>query len=127
MTREEFIGKYTEFAKVALVWAEKSRREGLLALDDELDREKAYGNRDIFEYGMRFVVDGVSQDIIRGILSNIIEQEKDEYTRLFMTIQRAAVLTIQDGVNPHLIFLIMNSFTDLSLRDDPVGKEVLDD
>jgi hypothetical protein len=77
MTRDEFVNRYTEIVGCALKYAEKSRREGLLALEEELDQAKM-DERDIFEYGLRFVVDGTDAEIIETILSNIIKQEKDE-------------------------------------------------
>jgi flagellar motor component MotA len=60
MTHEEFVKKYIEFAARALKLSEKARREGLLALEEESDQEKI-DNRDIFEYGLRFVIDGTEK------------------------------------------------------------------
>ncbi len=115
MNKAEFIGQYDAFIKKALSLAEKARREGLLAL--ECDGEKVK-ERDIFEYGLSFVIDGIDLCIIEKILNNIIAQEKDEYTRVFKTIQKEAVIEIQQGVNPKLLYNILNSLTDISLKDD---------
>ena len=117
MTREEFAKAYAEFAKIALAFAEKARREGLLALEDSLDGEKV-GSRDIFYYGLRFVVDGVAPEIIDKILSNIIEQGKDDYSRRFKTIQKEAVLDMQDGYNPEILRRLLNSYTDIPIKDE---------
>ena len=126
MNRNEFTGKYSEFAKIALASAFKARGEGLLSLEDELNREKI-DSREIFEYGMQFVIDGNDPELIGEILSNIIEQEKDEYTRIYKTIQKKAVLAIQSGINPRMLFYILNSCTDLPLKDDPSAEEALKD
>ena len=120
MNREEFIEKYHEFAGHALALAEKARKEGLLSLEDDFDPEKIR-TRDIFEYGLRFTVDGTDSDIVNKILSNIIEQDKDEYSHRFKTIQKEAVLMIQSGINPQLLCAILNSFTDLPLTEDEIG------
>ena len=117
MNREEFVTRYTAFVDQALALAQKARREGLLALEDGLDGEKADG-RDIFEYGLRFVVDGTDRDIIAKILGNIIAQEKDEYTRMLKTVQMEAVLGIQAGDNTGILHSVMNSLTDIPLQDD---------
>ena len=124
MTHEEFVQKYVEIAKCALAWSEKSRREGVLALQDDIDREKKKADdRDIFQYGMRFVVNGFDREIIEKILSNIIGQEKDENMRILKNIQKEAVLMIQEGINPRLMYSVLNSYTDISLKEDVVIKE----
>jgi len=117
MTREEFITSYKDFAKTALNIAAKARRTGLLDLEKDVDQEEVR-KRHIFYYGLRFVVDGVNQSIIDKILSNIIEQESDDYSRRLKTIQKEAVLSIQDGFNPQILRHILNSYTDLPLNDD---------
>ncbi|MDR0475344.1 MAG: hypothetical protein LBH43_16940, partial [Treponema sp.] len=94
MTHEEFVKKYYEIAERALRFNKKARREGLLALEDETDQEKI-NERDIFEYGMRFVTDGMDREIINDVLSNIINHEKDENMCILKNIQKEAVLSIQ--------------------------------
>ncbi|MCL2763327.1 MAG: hypothetical protein FWD36_09015 [Treponema sp.] len=126
MNRNEFIEKYSNFVKYALDRSAKTRREGLLALENELDGEKI-NERDIFEYGMYFGVDGCDREIIYRILSNIIAQEKDEYTHLLKTIQLESVLSILAGDNPRILFYKLNSLTDLSLKDDPLAPQALHD
>jgi flagellar motor component MotA len=118
MTKDEFIKQYTVFAPHAVRMAIKARKEGLLALENCLNDEKV-NNRDIFEYGLRFVIDGIDAEWINELLSNIIDQEKDEYTRLFKLIQKGAVLRIQEGSNARIMAHFLNSYTDLSLDKDP--------
>ena len=43
MNREEFVKRYYDIVFRALTFCEKARREGLLALEKELDREKVNG------------------------------------------------------------------------------------
>ena len=117
MTHEEFIEKYNAIAGRALAFNEKARREGMLSLEDDLDKEKV-NNRDIFEYGMLIAIDGTDRDDIEFILSNIIEQEKDENLRRLKTIQKVAVLGIQSGINPRILFLLLNSLTGIPLNED---------
>jgi len=117
MNREEFIKAYHDFIDTALGLAAKARREGLLALDGDVDREKA-GQRDIFHYGLQFAVDGAASEIIDKIITNIAAQEKDEYTRLLKIIQKEAVMCIQQGYNPNLLHCVLNSYTDLPIVDE---------
>ena len=119
MNHTEFIENYIAIAKKALDYLEKSRRKGLLALDEDLNDEKA-DSRDIFECGIRFVVDGIDRKLIDKILSNIIEHEKDERQRILKLIQKEAVLSIQEGMNPRMLLILMNSYTDIQLKDDEI-------
>ena len=117
MNRDEFVKEYYGIARRAMEFSEKARREGLLALEEKFDHEKI-NNRDVFEYGIRFVIDGTDQGLVDKILSNIVNQEKDENMRTLKTIQKEAVLRIQDGMNPRQLFALINSYTDISLRED---------
>jgi flagellar motor component MotA len=124
MNRSEFAEQYYKIVERVLHFSQMARREGLLALEEELCYEKA-DERDIFEYGMRFVIDGTDPEIIRDILSNIIRQEKDEYMAKLKNMQLAAVLSIQAGDNPRIIYYRLNSFTDIPLNDEESKKILL--
>ena len=123
MNHAEFILQYKNFAKRAVTLAKKARREGLLSLEDELDLENVMTRDNLFEYGLRFAIDGTDQVIINKILSNIVAQDSVEYSRLLKTIQKEAVLLIQDGINPQLIGAVLNSYTDLPLSEDKIEDE----
>ena len=125
MNHQEFVEKYQTIAEKALRLSITTRREGLLALDAALDQEKIDA-RDIFEYGLRFVVDGTDASFIDAMLSNIINQEKDEQLRTLMRIQKTAVLGIQEGMNPRMIYALMNSLTDIPLREDKSRTALLE-
>ena len=122
MNRTEFVEEYQKIVKKALQCSKKARKEGLLSLEDTLlDQEKADA-RDIFEYGLRLVVDGTDAEIIDEILSNIINQEKDEHLRILKNIQKQAVLGMQCGSNPRIIYAVLNSLTDIPLSEDKMYK-----
>ena len=126
MNRGEFISEYQVFAKRALALVNKARREGLLSLEDELESEKINA-REIFEYGLSLVIDAIEPELISKILSNIIAQDFDEYSRLLKTIQKEAALLIQSGTNSRLLSMVLNSYTDLPLSEDKTedGLELL--
>jgi len=125
MGNDEFLKDFYAIVERALHISEIARREGLLAVEDSLDNDKVE-NRDIFEYGLRFVVDGTDDEVIDKILSNIIKQEKDELQLKLKTIQKEAVLAIHEGVNTRILFSLLNSYTDIPLND-PVFKKILGD
>jgi len=117
MERKEFIAKYTEIISLAAQLGEVARRESIFGLMDKLDKIPAENDRDILKYGLVFVVDGTAFEIIDKILTNLVEQEKDADKRLLKTMQREAVLMIQQGYNPRIMLSILNSFTDISLSE----------
>ena len=126
MNSVEFNEAYKHIAKRAVTFIEKARREGLLSLEDNLDKAKAK-KRDIFEYGMMFAIDGTDSKYIEKILSNIINQEKDNYMIMLKTIQKEAVLAICEGVNPRMLINIINSYSEFSLDEDEIFKEYLNE
>ena len=97
--------------------------EGLLELEGHIDNEKA-NSHDIFEYGMRLVVDRISNQIIDKILSNIINQENDESLLRLKNIQKEAVLMIQQNVNPRIFILNLITQTDISMDDERITKAI---
>jgi len=117
MTKEEFETAYHAFLDTALPLAQRAMREGILALGGEVDEEKA-AQRDIFHYTLQYVVDCYANELIDKIITNIIAQEKDEYARAFKTIQKEAVLCIQQGFNAKLLHRVLNSYTDLPIGDE---------
>jgi flagellar motor component MotA len=121
MSHDEFVENYYRIVERALHFLNTARREGLLSLEDLIDQDKA-DERDIFEYGLRFVVDAMDVEVIDKILSNIIDQEKDEQLRLLKTIQKEAVCGIQAGTNPIILYALLNSLTGLSLHEDKMKK-----
>ena len=123
MGHEEFVKRYYQIAERALIMAQIVREKGFLELDKEIDHEKAE-DRDILEYGLRFVIDGVDGEFIDRLLSNIIRQEKDEYAFTLKNIQKEAVMSIYWGWNPRMIYYLLNSYTDISLKDDEVRKRL---
>jgi len=119
MDKIEFENMYQEVCKRAVFINDTARREGLLAIEGDIDTEKLK-KRDIFEYGLVFAVDGTDHEMIKKILSKIIEHEKDADIKTIKTIQMEAVLSIARGDNSRMLRCIMNSFTDFDIYKDNV-------
>jgi chemotaxis protein MotA len=108
----------------AISCAEKARREGLLALEEDLSElEDDFINRDIFILGMRLVVEGTDSVYISKVLENIIEQETDPEIKRLKRMEKEAVMMIGNGDYPAMIYLMLNSYTNESLQG---YKEFLD-
>ena len=94
---------------------EKARREGLLALEEELeDMDDGF-----FKRGFRLVIDGTSPEDIRSILSPQIEREHDYYQKQLYSIALEGIMGIQRGKDDTsaLIFRL-NLMVDI--KDNPV-------
>jgi len=127
MNRKEFIEQYAKIVSLTAQYNEIARREGILSLSDHFEDLPVDDDRDIFKYGIRFAIDGTASDIIDKILTNIINQEKDEEKRLLKTLQKEAVLMIQQGYNTRIMFAILNSYTDISLAENDAILATVDD
>jgi flagellar motor component MotA len=122
MTKEEFISEYHVIAERAIFLADKARGKGLLALEDEIDLEK-HNDRDILEYGLQLIVDGICFEQVDRILSNIVAQEEDKEKRTLKTIQKTIVLSLHNGDSPRVFMALVNSLSPLSLNDDLAYKK----
>ena len=121
MTHDEFIAEYGKLAPRIFQLFTTSKKNGLLALEEMIDGEKAK-QRDVLEYSIRFIVDGMDPKILARILSNIIQQEEDKYTRLLMEIKKEVALQLKEGLNRMNYLILMNSYTDIPFEDDPIVK-----
>ena len=126
MNRGEFEKKYSEILARAEFCLDRVHKEGFIALYEEIDYEKI-NERDIFEYGLRLFLEGeTSREYADEILSNIINQEKDENAQVFKTMQKKAVFMIQDKVNPRVLRAVLNSFTAFNL-DEGIPEAAMDE
>ena len=116
MNNEEFVEKYRETVNRIIILAEKARREGLLAVEETVDENK-YNQRGILEFGLRLIIDGTDSSIIERILTNIINLETDSNKRILQTIEKEAALGIQEGMNPRLLKVILNSYVNIDVEE----------
>jgi flagellar motor component MotA len=110
MNHAEFVFAYYETVRRALEYNEKTRREGILALEEELEY---MGKTDFFKYALGLVVDGVDGSIIREILNNFVEREHDPYKKMLKQVQTEAAVCIQNGENPSHLPLRLYSMVDI--------------
>ena len=113
MNRNNFIEQTANAARRAYQFSVKSRKEGLAGLEDDIDTE-ALKRGDVFEFGMRFALEGAGFEQVDGILSGMIGREKNEYAMRLKTIQKEAVICIQRGDYLFILLNIIFSF----LNDD---------
>jgi flagellar motor component MotA len=99
--------------------AEKARREGLLAIDEEVDQDKAQ-NLDILNLGLQMVVDGIDGKDIEDILVNLRNNDLSEIPRMVLDMIIVGVLSIQCGDNPRIIDLKMISRVPEDIRPERI-------
>ncbi|GHV80426.1 hypothetical protein AGMMS49944_22170 [Spirochaetia bacterium] len=95
--------------------AQRALKEGLPALKNMLDKEAVVG-RDIFEYGILFVIDGRPKECIEKILSNLIEHETDPWKKNLQKAKKTAVWSIQEGDTSGILAMKLLSFFGADVR-----------
>ena len=123
MNKEEFYDCFKELVRRSILFSRIAGREGLLALEDFIEKEEGC-KRESFKFGLRLVVDGTDACIIDKLLSNIANLEKDKYMSLFNTIQKEAVIAIQQGINTLLLFHLLNSYVETPLSEEILEKSL---
>ena len=109
LNRNEYIQKTAQFIIRAYTASEKARMEGLLALEDDIDNTLVL-ERDIFEYGMRLVIDGTDEEIVEKILNNIIAHYSEPLEIILKNIQKETVIYIQKGFGAGMMLAYIASF-----------------
>ena len=111
MDRKDFIQQTANAVRRAYDFSVKNRKHGIAELENDLNTD-ALKQGDIFELGIRFALEGADFEHIDGILSGMINREKDEYTRRLKTIQKEAVTCIQGSANSFILLNILLSYID---------------
>jgi len=85
-----FCNYYYTLTETIILFLDKARREGLLALEEELENT----SEDFFREGIRLVVDGTDDETTQHILTLKIERESDPYKKKLMEIAMQGILCI---------------------------------
>ena len=107
--------------------SEETRRKGLDVLKDHTDVNKSNQN-DVMEFGLKLIFDKIHGHIVDSVLSNIINLENDNQKKILKTVQKTAVLAIQDGYNKIVLALLLSSFVNVdNLNDNNMSVTVYED
>jgi hypothetical protein len=92
------------------------KRRGIETLEDEI--EDIEETEKVFKEGLRIIFAMTDPAaIINEVLSNMIAHEKDKYMRLYMTIQKRAVLGLLAGESAYILFKILSSLAGLTRKE----------
>ncbi|MCL2186536.1 MAG: hypothetical protein FWB86_11920 [Treponema sp.] len=118
MDQKDFTRRTAHLLHRAYELNQKGRKQGLWELESCIDAA-GLKNRDIFELGIKLAADGLGAEQIKNILSNLVEQERNETAKRFKTLQMTAAICAQEGTASWILFNII-----FSLVDDSDKKEV---
>jgi Leucine-rich repeat (LRR) protein/flagellar motor component MotA len=110
-----FCNSYYKLTATILAFSDKARREGLLALEEELEHI-AEG---FFTLGIRLVVDGTDAGIIRDILQTKLERENDFYRKKLLEVALEGIIGIQAGDSRMVIAFLLASL--VNIENNPLA------
>lgn len=110
MNKNDFFKSYKNFILCAKRLSEKTRREGILSLEDEIEDF----DDENFKMGLRLLVDGIDYNTTDEIFSNLISYEKDEFVNRMLTIQKRTILGLYRGENTRILYLVLKSYANLT-------------
>jgi hypothetical protein len=116
MNENDFMAEYNAIFERSLIFSILSCSLGLCSLEKIMDKKKC-SQRDIFEYGMKLVLNGRPSEFMDKILTNIINLETDKEKKILKTIQKDAVISIQHGIPPEELMWLMNSYVNIELDE----------
>jgi len=127
MTNEEFVNEFKNIFDKAMLLSEETRRKGLIILKDHINVIVPNQN-DIMEFGLKLIFDKIHGHIVDSVLSNIINLENDNQKKILKTVQKTAVLAIQQGYNKIVLALLLSSFVNIdNINEDDKVIAVYED
>jgi flagellar motor component MotA len=117
---EEEEREEVRFAKRAFSLIKIQRKEGLWALEKHLDQD-GIAAKDVFEYGLQFVIDDWNFGIIGKILDGLIEREIDPVRKNFAMAKKEAVRSICNDDNPRILLVNLSAFF-----DEDISRDIMD-
>lgn len=99
--------------------SEIARRDGLLSLEDRIDRE-LIRERDPFNIGLQLVVDGTDWMYINEYLNNLIETDvqNDWQGKLIYRLYKQGLRSIQSGDNSRILIYMLDSLIPKKYRPE---------
>jgi hypothetical protein len=103
------------FIKRAMSLSEIAREEGVLVIEKHLDHD-GIAKRDIFEYGLPFVIDQLDIEVIDTILTRLIAHETNPVRKNFALAKKEAVLSLYNGDDARVMALRLCAYFDKSIE-----------
>jgi len=117
MTNEEFVSAFKNIFERAMLLSEETRRKGLDILKEHTDVFKSNRN-DVMEFGLKLIFDKIQGHVVDSVLSNLINLENDNQKKILKTVQKTAVIAIQQGYNRVVLALLLSSFVNIENIDE---------
>jgi Leucine-rich repeat (LRR) protein len=116
-----FCNSYYRLAETILAFNKKARREGLLALEEELEHH----TEGFFKRGVWMVTEGMDAEYIRDVLQIRLEREHDFYRKKLMKAAMEGILSIQSGDSMMTLALLLASL--VNIKDNPLDAAITKD
>jgi len=127
MTSDEFKNEYKKIFEKAMLLSEETRKKGLAVLKDHVNVYQPDQN-DVMEYGLKLIYDKIQGHIVDSVLSIIINLENDNQKKILRTVQKNAVLAIQEGYNKVVLVLLLSSYINIdNVNEDDMSITVYED
>ena len=124
MTRKNFITRYAAFVQFAMKLAKVAKESGIETLGQVV--EDIEETEKVFKEGLRIILSVPDPAAIANeILTNMISHERDKYMRLYMTVQKRALLGIQAGEGPYILHKVLMSLVSLTPKETRKIDDVL--
>lgn len=108
---------FIDVYKILIDCSLKSRREGLLTLEETINNIET-AKYPILQEGLRLVINGTDSCYINSYYDNIIRINFPQITkqRLLIELMKLGVISIQEGSNPRLLNLLVRSLIPLKYK-----------
>jgi len=117
MTNEEFVNAFKNIFERAMLLSEETRRKGLDVLKEHTNVYIS-NQTDIMEFGLKLIFDKIQGHVVDSVLSNLINLEYDNQKKILKTVQKTAVIAIQQGYNKVVLALLLSSFVNIENIDE---------
>ncbi|MDX1957189.1 MAG: hypothetical protein SFU98_01380 [Leptospiraceae bacterium] len=101
-----FPENFETLSEILIILSEISRRSGLL--DIEVYIEKIHD--EFIRTSLQIIVDGTEPKVVSQVCKNFVQKNTQNYNRQLEAVSQA-ILGIQEGLNPHILTLILKSAT----------------
>ena len=108
-----------------LYLSEKSRREGLLALEDDLWMlGKTFPKRELFSRGLQWIIDGTEPERVRNFLLIFVDKSESNIDKCINYAIAKGIISIQEGDNPRMLNEIIQVILELECSEDELEKGI---
>jgi flagellar motor component MotA len=122
---KEFKLEYRNVFYAIMSMSSKSRREGLLALEECLD-EDLLKKGDLLMTGIKLVIDGFEYKLIKKYFKNFEKSNppESEFDKIIFRAIKEGILGIHHGEDPRRLQILLSSICPLKYKESYIDEEL---